>query len=555
MSRTHRRRTPPSPTSFPEPPESGPQPALRRIITWVALRPALVFSLAAFAIACTVWPDYGRGWDDGTDEAYAQAVWNFYTTGGRVWEVPPVDGGVMKNYGTFNGLLNSAWHHLWGLPTHLQRPLVHSFFWIATFAPVIWAASALGGRRAGWFAGLALLASPRFFGEAFVNAKDLPLAGGVAWCLWGGVQLVGRDRLTWRHFALGGLTIALALTARPAAVFAFGPLAIASGWLIWRSFVRPKKTPELLRVAGLALLAGAVAVGATCVFWPTILVEGPGAWIRAVLVAKSFTFGYPVLYLGGIHQSTALPWDYPYVYLALTTPLPLLALSATGLFACLAILRRFDSERWPVAASLLTLVAFPFVAFLLLKPNMYDGIRHFLFLIPLLSTAAGFGAAALTRLRPAPAWQLGTTAACTLLLAAGLWPIARMHPYQLTYFNVLAGKPETVHERFETDYWVLSYREAAEWINARQAESREPLHVLVAANGISMACFVPYLDTRVKYSFGIEKFPQRDLPAPFDYYVAMTRYGQSENFPWSPVAHRIESGGILLSIIRRRSLL
>ena len=36
-----------------------------------------------------------------------------------------------------------------------------------------------------------------------------------------------------------------------------------------------------------------------------------------------------------------------------------------------------------------------------------------------------------------------------------------LHPYEYVYFNQLIGGTRGAEERFETDYWATSYREAA----------------------------------------------------------------------------------------------
>ena len=44
--------------------------------------------------------------------------------------------------------------------------------------------------------------------------------------------------------------------------------------------------------------------------------------------------------------------------------------------------------------------------------------------------------------------------------------MVRYHPYENVYFNVLAGAPPTLRQRFELDYWGLSYKQAIDFILA-----------------------------------------------------------------------------------------
>ncbi len=514
-------------------------------------RPAHAYTLLALLLSLLLWGQAGRGWDDGLDEAYGEAVWKYYASGLKTWEVPPSDGGIMKHYGPLSGLLSSAWHHLGGLPPHAQRPWVISWYWVACFAPVVAAATRLGGSTAcGWMAGLALLAMPRFLGEAFVNAKDLPLACGIAWSVWAAIWLAGKESARPQHYAVTGLSVALALAARPAALFAFGPLFIC---LCWRTL---NHRNELTTVRSLlhevlgGLLAAGVALGTVSLLWPTALESGLHAWIDTIKLAQSFSVAYPVLYQGTLIPSDKLPWHYPFVYFAITTPLPLLVFFLGGFAAGFARLNRWKCPNWPGHAALVTLILFPFVLFVVARPNIYDGIRHFLFLTPLAAIVVGSGYSLLqTSTRATKPIGLFITIA---LLAWGLVPTMRMHPYSLAYFNPLAGSPGNVHERYETDYWVLSYRDAAEWINARQRVAHRPICVAVAANAICITSFNTWLDPKVKVAFALVNSPQGEIPPPFDYYVATVRYGQAANFADSPIVQKISRADILLSVIRGR---
>src|ERR1044071_8282194 len=58
------------------------------------------------------------------------------------------------------------------------------------------------------------------------------------------------------------------------------------------------------------------------------------------------------------------------------------------------------------------------------------------------------------------------------VLALSIIPIVRLHPYQSTYYNELVGGTRGASLRFETDYWLSSYREAAMWLRAHACPNR-----------------------------------------------------------------------------------
>lgn len=513
------------------------------------LSPASFFTLFALLVAAVFWRDAGRCWDDGVHAAYGQAVWRYFGSGGAEWSPPEVEGGPLKYYGPLCGLLDAAWHAAWGLETHAQRPWVISWFWILCFAPVVWLARGIGGVKAGWLAGGVLLTLPRFFGEAFVNEKDLPLACAFAWCVWTAWRLGTAPGFRWRDYAWAGLAITAALAARPAAVFAFGPLLMVGLWRVVARRARPLDWRGVGREAGGVAMASVIAFGAVSLMWPTVWEDGWKVWPETLRLARSFAVAYPVLYQGTVHQSDALPWHYPFVYLFITTPPTVLALSVVGV----AVMAKMaaDSRRgaeWLATVLTLTFLAFPFALFVATRPNIYDGIRHFLFVAPLFAVAAGAGGGAVL----ARAADLRAVAAAVVALAAlwGAGAIVRYYPYSLAYFNFLAGPRETLHARYETDYWVLSYREAAEWINERQREADRPLNVLISANDLALPAFTTFIDPKVRVSGGRAVTNEAALPRAYDYYVSTVRYGLAQRYPASPVRRRIERDGVLFTVIR-----
>ena len=84
----------------------------------------------------------------------------------------------------------------------------------------------------------------------------------------------------------------------------------------------------------------------------------------------------------------------------------------------------------------------PVLAVVVMRPVLYDGIRHFLFILPPVMVVAALGAAAVwRRVRRAP-----TPARFVVLSLAVAWMVfqiityIRLHPYQYIDYNILAGE-------------------------------------------------------------------------------------------------------------------
>jgi hypothetical protein len=195
----------------------------------------------------------------------------------------------------------------------------------------------------------------------------------------------------------------------------------------------------------------------------------------------------------------------------------------------------------------------PIVLAMVMRPNIYDGLRHFLFLLPGIALLAGYGAACLIRLVQRTNLRLLLAIGLVIVLSQSLVPIIRLHPYQYCYFNALTGGLRGAEDRYETDYWVTSYREAAEWVNAQarnQLPNDQQAFVLVAANSLSIACANYYLEK----SMGVGKVFRGDLrgpmPKPYHYYLATTRYGLDKNFDKAPIVKTIGRDGAVFTVVK-----
>jgi hypothetical protein len=268
--------------------------------------------------------------------------------------------------------------------------------------------------------------------------------------------------------------------------------------------------------------------------------------------AASFSERYDVLFAGRSVQSDLLPRTYPLQFLGIATPLATLALAAVGFAASVRGQRR--DPRGGRAAILFMAQAWlvlPLALFVAVRPNVYDGIRHFLFVLPALALFAALGAELLVARATGAATRLAAVGfvAASLLVPAVL--MVQLHPYQSTYFNLLVGGVRGASGRYETDYWASAYKEAAEWINGnRKTTPGRVTTVLVAANPYSMACATHYLAPDIVARRFQARGARGALPADTDYYIGSTRWELDRNFPESPIAFRVERMGATLAVVR-----
>jgi hypothetical protein len=99
------------------------------------------------------------------------------------------------------------------------------------------------------------------------------------------------------------------------------------------------------------------------------------------------------------------------------------------------------------------------------RSTLYDGVRHVLFVIPLLALVGGYGFGrilpVLTRFRLPVAALSGVYAGFTV------WNLAELHPLEYMAMNSLAGGVPGAYGRFDLDYWA-----AAATLAVRRLEHR-----------------------------------------------------------------------------------
>jgi hypothetical protein len=229
----------------------------------------------------------------------------------------------------------------------------------------------------------------------------------------------------------------------------------------------------------------------------TILVTWPFLWeapLARFIEVFSFMSDNPtnlsVLFSGEVYRAGELPRRYLPFMLGTTLTEPVWPLFILGiLLGYWKFLKqsrnrdasaedRISSEGWmSLRSSLdhatarnnlvsLTLVllwlALPVAYVLMRKPAMYDGLRHFLFLLPPFFIFTGFVFEFLIDHIPSSWLCAGLILA---LLLPGIFGIVQLHPYQYTYYNSFIGGTNGAARQYETDYWLTCYKDAVEVLN------------------------------------------------------------------------------------------
>jgi hypothetical protein len=211
--------------------------------------------------------------------------------------------------------------------------------------------------------------------------------------------------------------------------------------------------------------------------WPWAVVDPLNPLRSLEYFSVFFEKPWNELFAGALIAVPDMPRSYLPTLLALQMPEIFLVLTGAGTVLAFVAAARRDVPVSQRASLLLLAVAatLPIAIAVATRPAMYNGIRHFAFITPPLAVLGGFASARLFDWL-ARHGRAATTAAAIVLALGFTLPViefVRLHPYQYTHFNNIAGRVPGADGRYMRDYWGLSFRQAAQALRARLAERGE----------------------------------------------------------------------------------
>ena len=102
-------------------------------------------------------------------------------------------------------------------------------------------------------------------------------------------------------------------------------------------------------------------------------------------------------------------------------------------------------------------------AAIVMGTTQYDGMRHFMFVYPILAVLAASGWTAVLDARRRPWLRKGAALVLAVALVSVVSFDVRDHPNQVVYFNSVVGGPRGAFGRYDMDYWGNCVLQAVEW--------------------------------------------------------------------------------------------
>ena len=499
-----------------------------------------ILALGALVIAVTA-SDYGVSWDEPLQQTYGELVRQYFVSGGQDDRCNRY--GNLAIYGPGFELPAAVICRVWPGVSHEIRHGLTALCALLTVPAVVRIGRRLASPWLGVIAGVCLLLLPAFYGHAFINSKDIPFACLYTWVMAAMIDCCLQDSVKLRYFATAGVSLGLMLSVRPGGL----PLIILMGacLFVWMVLTRGRECLEwrrqFLQFAFLTFCAAWVIMVLPWPFAHSNLLLHP---LEAIRTAMHFPLGFPMIFDGEQITSNDLPRRYLLQYLLITTPPSVLLFCIVGLIAGFAVQwREPRGGRSLVLFAMQIWILAPIAIFVLKPPNVYDGIRHFLFLMPAIALWCGLGlACGFTFLRHFLSRATSTLVVVSIALLP-LPALIRLHPYAYTYYNDFVGGVAGASQLYETEYWLTSYREALEWIN--QQATQNPVRtyqVLVVGPLGTVQGYEAANVNLIAVDFGLlatpRDLPER-LPPGIDFCILSTRQRCHMRYPLSPIIHAV----------------
>ena len=385
------------------------------------------------------------------------------------------------------------------------------------------------------FAASALFAyQPLIWGHAFINPKDMPFLVFLTGSIFLGFRMVDqlvdtKGQTTHQlatHILLPAFFLGIATSNR-----VLGPLA---GLFVVIYFLSRHPT---WRNGVWILLYGILSILIMLVSWP-YLWETPLRFLQVFQFMSDNPTVLPVLFGDQVYRAYDLPRRYLPFFLFFTLTEFVWPLFLLGVVAVYGKIRT-NFPKFIQSLLIFAWFVIPLGYAILSRPPMYDGMRHFLFILPPVFIFSGFAFDYLFNIIKNK-WI--NVLLVIIVLVPGLFGMVQLHPYEYTYYNSFIGGTAGAFRHYETDYWLTCYKEAVEQFNQKETQ---PVKLYIHRE-VEVA--QPYAAKNVKV---LDERGAEDQIQSGDYLLVNTRTNEDrKTFRDAPIIFSIGRAGATFCVIK-----
>ncbi|WP_167617175.1 tetratricopeptide repeat protein [Maribellus sediminis] len=457
---------------------------------------------------------------------HAQKVVNWYFTGGEDASCLHTPVHNLKYYGQSVDNLTALINRVFYIENeYLTRHFTGAFFfWLLLFFAGR-LAKELGGSY--WISALVvvgLMLTPRLFGQAFGNLKDIPFAAGyIAGILFIVRFLKEMPHPKWTTVVYLGLAIAFTNSVRIGGLILFAYLAAGlAGILLLKPFLLKYIVTTkscFVRLTGQFLTVAAIGYFIGLLFWPYALQNVFHNPLESLSVMEHYKVSIKQIFEGEVVWSSQLPWNYLPKWFLISSPEFLLL----GFIYFLAFLTyKFTKpagEQLFFELFALFTAVFPVVYVVAIGSNLYSGIRQMLFVVPILVVLASLGAYQVFKAKKIRRLAMPAFVVFVALMLLPLVHQAKTFPVDYVYFNAVSGGNKKAWSNYEYDYYFHGIKNAADDL-IEEIGDEEAL--------VAMNCQLPNYFEKIKnIDFQYTRYLERSS-ADWDYGI----FGVNYIHPW-----------------------
>jgi hypothetical protein len=329
--------------------------------------------------------------------------------------------------------------------------------------------------RYGLLAATIFVTSPRIFGEAFYNNKDIVFMSLIAVCMYTACRL--NFSLSCQSAMVHALATAFAITVRiPGVIFVLLTACALTALLTFKK-ISPKK------YLFLELIYITTTLVVVYVLWPWLWDTPVAHAVQAFRNMARFRWDHYTLFLGEFVSAKNLPWHYTPVWIGITTPVVFVVFSLVGIGHVISETLR--SKLYNVTTlhgmqdlMIVGITIGPIVITAALGSTLYDGWRQLYFVYPgiIFLIIKGIQFFAERPIFGRNTLKIAFSILCFQIAVNIIWMV-KWHPYQYLYFNALAQ--DAPKQRFEWDFWGVTTLDGLKHILAFDSRNK----ITIAAIG------------------------------------------------------------------------